>query len=79
MISNMNSTHLQYHFYSEDRGENVIKVGQNSVPRTSLLHRVLGGEGDGAEDDDDHDESVEERVGHHSVDCQPKPSELSIN
>ena len=71
--SDEDQDYLQNHFNSKDTGEDVVKVGENSVPSTLLLHRVLGGQGDGAEDDDDHDESVEEREGDHGVNCQPEP------
>lgn len=77
--SDEDQDYLQNHFNSKDTGEDVVKVGENPVPSTLLLHRVLGGQGDGAEDDDDHDESVEEGEGDHGVNCQSEAEQESVS
>ena len=43
------------------------------VPLTLLLHRILGGQGDTTEDNDDHDEGVKAGNGDNSVDENPNP------
>ena len=50
---------LKKHLDGEEPGEDVVEVGEDVVLLAVLLHRVLGGQGDAAQDDDDHDERLE--------------------
>ena len=67
------NTNLEHHLHREDAGEQVVEVCEHEVPLAGLLHRVLRRQRDGAEDDDDHDEGVEERISHDGVNYQPEP------
>ena len=66
-------TNLEHHLHREDAGEQVVEVGEHEVPLAGLLHRVLRRQRDGAQDDDDHDEGVEERIRHDGVNNQAEP------
>ncbi len=59
--------YLQEHFNCKNSSEDVIKIGEDVIPLAVLLNRVLGGQGDTAQDDDDHDERFEARNRHNPV------------
>ena len=72
MQNNSQIKNLENHFNSENASEDVIKVSKDNVPLTGLLHWVLGGQGDGAQDNDYHDEGVKEWIGYNGVYSQAK-------
>ena len=63
--------YLEDHFHGEDAGEGVIKVIENLVAETALLHRILSGQRDTAQADDDHDEEIKVRQVHHPMGTTP--------
>ena len=58
------NTYFQYHLNGKNTCKDVIKVGQVQVLGTLLINRILCGQGYGAGNNYDHDEAVEEMVGH---------------
>ena len=72
MQDNPQIKNLENHFDSEDAGKDVIKVGEDNISLTGLLHRVLGSKGDWTQDDDDHDEGVKEWIGYNGVNSEAK-------
>jgi len=60
--------HLEDHFGGEDGGEAVVDVVEDDVADVVLVDGVLGGQGQGADQNDGHDELVESRLGHEFVD-----------
>ena len=70
---------LKKHLDGEEPGEDVVEVGEDVVLLAVLLHRVLGGQGDAAQDDDDHDERLEAGDRHDAVDQDPDPGVDIIN
>ncbi len=72
------SSYLEDHFNGKDSGEDVVEVGQDVVALALLLDRVLGGEGDAAQDNDDHDERVEAGQRDDSMNKNPDPSKKLV-
>ena len=72
MQDNSQIKYLENHFNSENASEDVVKVGEENIPLTGLLHWVLGGQSDGAQDDDYHDEGVKEWIGYNCVNSEAK-------
>ena len=52
-------TDLEKHFNGKESCKYVVEVGEDVVPLAVLLHGVLGGQRNAAQDDDDHDERLE--------------------
>ena len=65
--------YLQDHFDCKDAGEGVIKVVEDLVPETALLHRILGCQGYAAQGDDYHDEEIKVRQIDYPVGSTPNP------
>ena len=72
MQNNSQIKNLENHFNSENAGEDVVKVSEDNVPFTGLLHWVLGSQSDGAQDDDYHYEGVKEWIGYNCVNSEAK-------
>lgn len=64
-------SYLQEHFDGKNAGEHVVKVSQDNVPLTLLLNGIFSGQGNTAEDDDDHNEGIEARDCHNAMDKNP--------
>ena len=72
MQNNSQIKNFENHFNSENAGEDVVKVSEDNVPFTGLLHWVLGSQRDGAQDDDYHYEGVKEWISYNSVNSEAK-------
>ncbi len=69
-------SYFQTTLQGEDCGKPVIGVAEEQVPGRVLVDRVFGGEGDGAEDDDQHDEHVEQLLRHDPVNQNTNPVKI---
>ncbi len=58
---------LERALHGEDGGEAVVGLLQDDVDGGLVVHGILHGQRDGAEDDDEHDEHVEQLLGHQPV------------
>ena len=72
MQDNSQIKYLENHFNSKNAGKDVVKVGEENIPLTGLLHWVLGGQGDGAQDDEKQDEGDREWIGYNCVNGEAK-------
>ena len=63
--------YLEDHFHGENARKGVIKVVENLIAETALLHRIFGSQGDTAQADDDHDEEIKVRQVHHPMGTTP--------
>ena len=66
-------SYLKEHLDRKYSREDVIEIGEDVIPLAVLLHWVLGGQGNAAQDDDDHDERLEAGNRHDPVNQDPDP------
>ena len=71
-------SYLHAHFEGKNSGKKIICYSEVIVPRTVLVHRVFGGQGDARHEDHKHDEVVKQLLGDKPVDGLADPAENRI-